>query len=466
MKIDYFVEPIGNFGDDLNLWLWPRIFGDAIDGDGSIVLVGAGTILDRGIPAKPLKVICGSGVGYGRLPEVDERWAPAWVRGPLSVRALGLEPELAITDPGILVPGCWSGDPAGSATGDSAGNATGDSSSDPPVSTSSIETHHRVSFVPNHASPVRSRMDGWTMREACEASDVHFIDPEGAVDTVAGEIARSDLVITEAMHGAILADAFRTPWVAVQVYPHVLSFKWWDWSLSLGLGYRPLIFDALATDRPRDGFLRLLEEARSAEPSLSRDDAHHAALTRVEERIGTLRADLASGSLSRRARSVGAEPEATNRYAGFDRAAFLERQERRWQRVHSGLRDLVAQLGPGEGFLLADDDRFGFGNEVAGHPAHHFLAVADDAWARPADEGQAIEGIERLREAGSIRIAAFGWSLFRWLAHHRRLGEHLRGRYQVLIEDDRLICFDLRTVRRTSATDRVRRFLRGAPTAS
>jgi succinoglycan biosynthesis protein ExoV len=41
------------------------------------------------------------------------------------------------------------------------------------------------------------------------------------------------------MHAAILADAFRVPWVAVTTSRVINSFKWEDWATSLQVAYRP-----------------------------------------------------------------------------------------------------------------------------------------------------------------------------------------------------------------------------------
>jgi succinoglycan biosynthesis protein ExoV len=35
MKLFYFKDPAGNFGDDLNLWLWPKVLPGILDEDGS-----------------------------------------------------------------------------------------------------------------------------------------------------------------------------------------------------------------------------------------------------------------------------------------------------------------------------------------------------------------------------------------------------------------------------------------------
>ena len=38
---------------------------------------------------------------------------------------------------------------------------------------------------------------------------------------------------------AILADAFRVPWVAVSTSRSINSFKWQDWAQTVGVTYRP-----------------------------------------------------------------------------------------------------------------------------------------------------------------------------------------------------------------------------------
>lgn len=49
------------------------------------------------------------------------------------------------------------------------------------------------------------------------------------------KLAAAPLVITESMHGAILADAFGTPWKAVSISHRFNAEKWHDWADSLDL---------------------------------------------------------------------------------------------------------------------------------------------------------------------------------------------------------------------------------------
>ena len=64
-----------------------------------------------------------------------------------------------------------------------------------------------------------------------------LVDPRQSVETFVREIISCDRVVCEAMHGAILADAYGIPWAPVQVYSHTTEFKWRDWGGSLELKF-------------------------------------------------------------------------------------------------------------------------------------------------------------------------------------------------------------------------------------
>ena len=64
----YWESAHGNFGDDLNLWLWDFLLPGFRDVHAETLLVGVGTVLNRALlPAGQAKLVLGSGFGYGTL---------------------------------------------------------------------------------------------------------------------------------------------------------------------------------------------------------------------------------------------------------------------------------------------------------------------------------------------------------------------------------------------------------------
>ena len=227
MELYYFKGPPPNFGDELNAWLWPRI-APAIDGvdDGRIVL-GIGLILYDKFPFDPAKkkIVLGAGYGGYTPPPVlnDGTWDVRFVRGPQTAEVLGLEPSKAITDAAVL------------------------------VRTQAIAAslqNYEVSFMPHWES-----IEQGSWQAACTREGINFIDPREAVEVIVSNIKASGLLLTEAMHGAIVADALGTPWVAFSPLMSVHRFKWTDWTRSLGLAYRPV---RLLLPTLQEAFLHLL----------------------------------------------------------------------------------------------------------------------------------------------------------------------------------------------------------------
>ncbi len=208
MKIYRWVGPRPNFGDDLNLFLWNHLMPEVVaDPDDGALLIGVGTVLSASLPQASPRVVMGSGVGYSRAPSSIQ--GPGWmtyaVRGPLTARLLGLPDDRAVIDPAVLLPQMDGWD-----VGE--GDAI---------------------FIPHwETAPLAE----W--RDAAEQAGLRWVDPCGEARSVIQQIAGAKLVVAESMHAAIIADAFRKPWVPV-IGTHRSSFKWKDWTGSLELDYDP-----------------------------------------------------------------------------------------------------------------------------------------------------------------------------------------------------------------------------------
>lgn len=210
MRLFYYKDGLGNFGDDLNPLIWyslyPQLFQDFED---ERVILGIGTLINDRAPEDCEIFVLGSGVGYHGSAKIHKRWSFEFVRGPRSAQALGLSSERVICDPGILVSRVFSHH-------------------------SRTSTNGKIAFMPHHAS---SRFANW--REVCDLLGIVYLDPADDISSTIHRIGCAKYLITEAMHGAIVADALRVPWVPVVAYPHILPFKWHDWCESIGLLYNP-----------------------------------------------------------------------------------------------------------------------------------------------------------------------------------------------------------------------------------
>lgn len=227
MELYFFRAPSGitNFGDEINPWLWPQLVPEHVGADG--LLVGIGTLLNDLIPATPIKHILGSGAGYGTGPATpDERWNIHFVRGPLTAKLLKLPPDSAVTDGAILIPD----DQFPSSRGSDIG------------------------YMPHWQSPIAL----W--RKVVSDMGMRFIDPTEGVETVLAQMAQCRLIITEAMHGAILADLMRIEWIPVTTRSDILDFKWQDWCGSLNLDYAPTLLPPLWKARPDPSRLARLRQ--------------------------------------------------------------------------------------------------------------------------------------------------------------------------------------------------------------
>ncbi len=297
MKLYYFQSSEGNFGDDLNAWLWPKLLGDNFFDPNSLnLLIGIGTLLNHRIPKAKSTIVFGSGFGYGSLPAIDPTWTFLCVRGPKTAEALSLPAELAITDPALLIH---------------------------PFTRDIVKPlKNRVGYIP-HCDSVAAADWDFIAREA----GLHFIDPRWSVDRVMQEIGQCEYVVTEAMHGAIFSDAMRVPWIAASAYSYISSFKWQDWCASMDINYQPVSLpsvwsgdgDASPFSRVKSSLKRTMQSAglfsenwtpppprkssartvqsavdalrRAAlvAPTLSRDDLHALKLDALLERLERLK---------------------------------------------------------------------------------------------------------------------------------------------------------------------------------
>lgn len=240
MILEYCRTKTYNFGDDLNPWLWPRLLGDELlSRDDGIYLVGIGTLLTSKRLKVQLKeaqeiIIFSSGTWDDRAPALPENCKVYGVRGPRTAARLGLAADKAIGDGAYLLR---------------------------KVELPDAEQTHDIGFMPHHRS--EQYLD-W--QPLCDQLGIKFISAIQPVDECLAKLRSCKRLITEAMHGAIVADAMRVPWTPVSFSPLFREDKWHDFSesMQLTLDFHHLPF---VNQRPMP-FLKMIETA--AKKSVSR----------------------------------------------------------------------------------------------------------------------------------------------------------------------------------------------------
>lgn len=210
MVLTYFREE-SNFGDALNPMIFEALLPDIFVKDSDTDFFGIGSIIgmeDRLSAESRNKVIFSSGYGYyGKLPELTDRYHIVCVRGPMTAGLLKIDPKLAITDGAVLLKY---------------------------FKFKELPKKYDHSYMPHWQS---AQMFNW--EKLCQQTGINYIDPLQDPQQIIRQILQTRVLITEAMHGAIVADTLRVPWIPVKAYAHIKEFKWMDWTASMELPYVP-----------------------------------------------------------------------------------------------------------------------------------------------------------------------------------------------------------------------------------
>jgi hypothetical protein len=106
--------------------------------------------------------------------------------------------------------------------------------------------------------------------------------------------------------------------------------------------------------------------------------------------------------------------------------------------------EVTALLGPGDTFILVDQDEWGDEDAMWDRRPLPFLERGGKYWGLPPDDATAVRELERLRAAGAS-LMVFGWPAVWWLEHYAGLHDHLRSNYRCVLRNDLVIVFDLRS---------------------
>lgn len=220
----------GNFGDDLNLLLWKRLFPNFSELAGRVQFLGVGTLLDgQQWDKRVRKVVLGSGIGEAQQAMRDGNWDFRWVRGPGTAREFGLSPEMGLGDAAILWP-----------------ELAGTYQADGPIG-----------LVPHYMT-----CDSFDWQQVADQAGMRLINPRQSPRAVIAQMRGCSRILAESLHGAICADAMGIPWAACVLAHRFNEFKWRDWLSTIERDYEPLY-----TDRP---LVRSITPGKSAANRLAR----------------------------------------------------------------------------------------------------------------------------------------------------------------------------------------------------
>lgn len=190
-----------NFGDDLNPLLFEFAIGAGCrfetDRNAAHIL-GMGSILEK---ASASSIICGSGFLNPPLRPVPVAGKVLAVRGQLSRSALDTDDDVVLGDPAVLVSEMFT----------------------------TIEPKtYRFGLIPHVRSVAR-----WRQRNG---KQIRLIDPAASPFDVVRDIARCEVVLSQSLHGLIVADALNIPnvWIAPSAEMVGGRFKFDDYFSTIG----------------------------------------------------------------------------------------------------------------------------------------------------------------------------------------------------------------------------------------
>jgi succinoglycan biosynthesis protein ExoV len=212
-----------NFGDYISLFLYNKLI-DRLAEREEILLLGVGSILHAPLLNKVLNTrpdlaemhVWGSGARgpHGpALSSLESRMLTRiyGVRGSYTAQALQCSPELAIGDPGFLLP--WL------------------------IQARSSKAKSGTTFVP-HLSQCKHapRSEALLAESRCDRVLPPLIDPTpAALESFVADLCSSSFILTNSLHGAILAQAYGIPYSYGTVGDYLnCPFKWKDHSSTIG----------------------------------------------------------------------------------------------------------------------------------------------------------------------------------------------------------------------------------------
>jgi SAM-dependent methyltransferase len=123
----------------------------------------------------------------------------------------------------------------------------------------------------------------------------------------------------------------------------------------------------------------------------------------------------------------------------------LSATEEEEHRLALATQEATERIGSGEQVILIDQDELGPAL-LPGHQIVPFVERDGCYHGPPAHNRHALREFERLRRSGA-QYVVFAWPAFWWLDYYHALTRRLRSQFHCVLENDRLVIFDLRRAR-------------------
>lgn len=189
-----------------------------------ILVLPIGSVINNSIPEEPRKIVVGSGFGYGQALRRENlsSYRVLFTRGPITNMILDLPPAHEAIDLAyaLVLMGYVQ-----------------------------AEERNRVLVIPHHSNPCVRLLFSESNQAYYPLGDYWIMNPFANLHVVIKLISEARYVISEAMHGAIIADSLRVPWVSASFGGKVYELKWHDWLLSFGEKYSPIVLAPMLAER-------------------------------------------------------------------------------------------------------------------------------------------------------------------------------------------------------------------------
>ncbi|CAM8393858.1 Polysaccharide pyruvyl transferase [Candidatus Methylopumilus planktonicus] len=220
MEVIHFKVKGGNFGDNLNDYIWQLLLPNIQELPSNEAILGIGTLQNKRISPNIKRIHV---FGSGALNSNASDWLKKnnfefhFVRGPLTAKQWGCSEKSLIDGAALILHTNLKNIP--------------------------LKKSKKIGYIPHHTSDQQADFN-----TISNHANMEYISTRGfEIEKFISQVKSCDFIITEALHGAIIADLFRKPWLPVSSGYHIYSFKWDDWCKSIDLNYSPHCTDRIIT---------------------------------------------------------------------------------------------------------------------------------------------------------------------------------------------------------------------------